>query len=164
MQEQEPKSIEVLDLAVEYKLVTVRECPAPEQMLEPVEPENIVAYWRTHIVKHPAYNADVENLFVVLVSAGLRIKGHVFVAASVPDFILTTVANVIRPAIIGAAQGLIMIHNHPSGLPTPTKADINLTGKVYRASELVEIPLVDHIIIGAHPSYTSFRRSGFLPG
>jgi DNA repair protein RadC len=163
MKEEEPSPIEALDLTAEYQLVAVRECRSPEQMLEAADPENIVAYWRTHIIRHPAYNAEVENLFVVLVGPTIRVKGHVFISACMPEFILSTPGNVIRPAIIGAAQGFIMIHNHPSGYSIPSKADVNLTGKVYRVSEVLEIPLIDHVIIGAGPNYTSFRRNGLLP-
>ena len=57
------------------------------------------------------------------------------------------------------AVNLVLIHNHPSGDPTPSKADIIVTDKILEVSELVGIPLVDHIIIG-DCCYVSFREKG----
>ena len=57
------------------------------------------------------------------------------------------------------AVNLVLIHNHPSGDPTPSKADIMVTDKILEVSELVGIPLVDHIIIG-DCCYVSFREKG----
>lgn len=55
------------------------------------------------------------------------------------------------------AVSVIMIHNHPSGDPTPSRQDILTTKKIREAGEFVGIPLSDHIIIGDH-SYVSFRE------
>jgi len=55
--------------------------------------------------------------------------------------------EVFRPAIQHAAARIILAHNHPSGDPSPSKQDIEVTERIRAAGEIVGIPLVDHIII-----------------
>jgi len=73
--------------------------------------------------------------------------------------------EVFRPAIREAAARVILAHNHPSGDPSPSKQDIEVTKTVYDAGEIIGIPLVDHIIVGNKAEcgqgyYTSLRQLG----
>ena len=54
---------------------------------------------------------------------------------------------------------LILIHNHPSGDPTPSQEDMEITARIYQAGELLGIHLLDHIVIGDQ-RYCSFRETG----
>lgn len=56
--------------------------------------------------------------------------------------------NVFKAALLCNASGIILFHNHPSGDVTPSTEDIDVTAKVYKASRIMEIPLMDHIIVG----------------
>jgi DNA repair protein RadC len=56
---------------------------------------------------------------------------------------------------------IILVHNHPSGDPTPSSADIKVTREVYEAGKLIGINLVDHIIIG-DKLYVSLREKGLF--
>ena len=58
------------------------------------------------------------------------------------------------------AVNILLVHNHPSGDPTPSRADVELTENVRVMGEKMEIPLLDHIIIGDN-RYTSFREKNF---
>ena len=74
--------------------------------------------------------------------------------------------EIFRPALIHSAFGIVVVHNHPSGDPTPSHADRQLTLRLRNAATLLGIELVDHIIIGlptneAKP-YTSFRELHFI--
>ena len=74
--------------------------------------------------------------------------------------------DVFRPAVISSAYAVIVVHNHPSGDPSPSQADHSLTRRLAEAAELLQIKLLDHIIIGA-PSesrapYFSFKEAGVL--
>lgn len=60
-----------------------------------------------------------------------------------------------------AARGLILAHNHPSGVAEPTSADIAQTGRLYSATELVDLRLFDHIIV-TRASQTSMRARGMI--
>ena len=64
-------------------------------------------------------------------------------------------------ALDAEAVHLILMHNHPSGDPTPSKDDNDLTRKLSESCKLMEIPLLDHIIIGDN-QYYSYNESGLL--
>ena len=74
--------------------------------------------------------------------------------------------DVFRPAIIFSAYAVIVVHNHPSGDPSPSQADHSLTRRLSEAAELLQIKLLDHIIIGApaegRPPYFSFKEASVL--
>ena len=67
--------------------------------------------------------------------------------------------EVFRPAIRDAANGIIVVHNHPSGDPTPSADDIQVTRDVYAAGKLLDIDLLDHLIIG-QGQWISMRERG----
>ncbi|MCU0887098.1 MAG: DNA repair protein RadC [Rubritepida sp.] len=69
--------------------------------------------------------------------------------------------EVVKRALELHATALILVHNHPSGDPTPSRADIEMTGEVKRAAELLGIALHDHLIVGRGATL-SFRREGLL--
>jgi DNA repair protein RadC len=74
--------------------------------------------------------------------------------------------EIFRPAVIASAYAVIVVHNHPSGDPSPSQADHSLTRRLAEAAELMQIKLLDHIIIGAQsnngPGYFSFKEAGVL--
>lgn len=65
--------------------------------------------------------------------------------------------EVFRPAIEHGAYAIILAHNHPSGDPTPSNADIEVTSKLKETGDLIQIPLIDHLIVGNN-GYTSLNR------
>lgn len=71
------------------------------------------------------------------------------------------IREVIKRALELGASGLIVVHNHPSGDPTPSKSDISVTQKIMEASEKLGILLHDHVII-AGSKHLSFRTQGLL--
>lgn len=70
--------------------------------------------------------------------------------------------EVFRAAISVSASAFICVHNHPSGDPSPSREDIEVTEMLYQASLTVGIDLLDHIIIG-DSTFTSLKERGFLP-
>lgn len=75
--------------------------------------------------------------------------------------------EIFRAAITHSAYAFILVHNHPSGDPSPSSADRSLTRKLKQASEHISIEMLDHIIIGApstqsEQGYFSFREMGLL--
>lgn len=69
--------------------------------------------------------------------------------------------EILRPAIVHGALGLILGHNHPSGKLDPSPEDVEFTRTVTRAGELMGIELYDHLILTGH-GYTSMRERGLL--
>ena len=74
---------------------------------------------------------------------------------------LISTRDVFIEALKGGAVYIAMVHNHPSGDPTPSYNDISCTKRIYEAGELIGIPLIDHIIIGDN-SYFSFKERDIM--
>lgn len=74
--------------------------------------------------------------------------------------------EVFRPALVYAAYAVIVVHNHPSGDPSPSQADHSLTRRLREAAELLQIRLLDHLIIGSPAEgrlpYFSFKEAAIL--
>ena len=74
--------------------------------------------------------------------------------------------EIFRPAILHAAYALIVVHNHPSGDPAPSRADHTLTQRLREAADLLQIRLLDHVIVGNNDNgrqpWFSFREAGML--
>ena len=74
--------------------------------------------------------------------------------------------EIFRPALIYSAFAVILVHNHPSGDPTPSNADHRLTRQLQQAAELLQIRLLDHVIIGTGDNgrqpYFSFGEAGLI--
>ena len=74
--------------------------------------------------------------------------------------------EIFRPAMLVSAYAVIVVHNHPSGDPSPSQSDHSLTRRLGEAAELLQIKLLDHVIIGApaegRPPYFSFKEAGIL--
>jgi len=83
------------------------------------------------------------------------------------DTILVHPREVFRSAILGGAAAIIMVHNHPSGDPTPSEADIKVTRDLVRAGQLLKINLLDHVILGRKTGerardFASLRELGYF--
>jgi DNA repair protein RadC len=67
--------------------------------------------------------------------------------------------EVVKRALELAASGIILVHNHPSGDPTPSNADIDMTRRIVEAAEKLSITVQDHIIVGrdGHASFKELR-------
>ncbi len=69
--------------------------------------------------------------------------------------------EVFRPAILHASNSVIVVHNHPSGDPTPSNDDIELTKRLAEAGKILGIELLDHVIVG-NGSYISLKERGVI--
>lgn len=102
----------------------------------------------------------------ILIALLLNVKGEVESKEiiSIGELAATNVhpREVFSPAIRKGAAGLVVVHNHPSGDPTPSNDDIIATRRLLDASRIVGIKLVDHVIVG-NGSYTSLRVEGIIP-
>jgi DNA repair protein RadC len=74
---------------------------------------------------------------------------------------LVRVGELFRDAVRVNATGMILVHNHPSGDPTPSPDDLHLTAEALAAGRLLDIDLLDHLVIG-HDAYASLRDRGVL--
>lgn len=102
-----------------------------------------------------------EQLMVVLLDTRGRHLRDVLISQGGLNSAIVHPREVLRPAIQECAAGIILMHNHPSGEPTPSAADIEMTRRVASAAELIGIRLIDHLIFG-NAVYTSFLDKGLL--
>lgn len=104
----------------------------------------------------------MKEAFVILVlNTRKRILGHNLVALGSLDTCFVSPLQVFRPAIACAAASIILAHQHPSGDPTPSEADIKVTRDLVRAGQLLKIEIADHIILG-QDRHVSLREHGYL--
>lgn len=149
----------------EFKIISLRECPCPPDILNCDQPRSAVDYWRLHVPAHPCFNPDVECLVALLLNTRMRVMGHHLVSTGLLDQILCHPREVFRAAITAAAHSIVVMHNHPSGDPSPSDADIRATRELVRAGKVVKIELLDHIIIGSlhhPPGHISLRSLGHV--
>ena len=115
-----------------------------------------------------ASGLEVEKFWVVCLNRKNHLIRHTEVTSGTANGSLVHPREVFREAIRLGASSIIAVHNHPSGDPTPSKADIEITRLLKKAAAAVEITLLDHIIIGTpandpeEQGYYSFSEAGFL--
>ncbi len=145
----------------EFKVIALRECPLPEAMQTCEQPQQVADYWKLHIATHPYFNPDCECLVVLLLNIRKRVKGHHLVTIGTMDTLLVHPREVFSVAVVMKAAAIIMVHNHPSGDPTPSEADIKVTRDLIRAGQLLKIEVLDHVIMG-NPNHCSLRELGYF--
>ena len=110
----------------------------------------------------------VEKLWVLCLNRKNRLIKRVEVTSGTATGSLVHPREVFRSAIREAATAVICVHNHPSGDPAPSSADLQVTRRLREAAVAVDIELIDHLILGtktADPAgrgYYSFREAGLL--
>jgi DNA repair protein RadC len=102
-----------------------------------------------------------EEFHVLLLNTQNEILRDLQVTRGTLDASLVHPREVFRPAIVEAAASVILVHNHPSGDPTPSAEDRAVTRQLRSAGELVGIEVLDHVVLG-EGRYVSFVEAGLL--
>jgi len=103
----------------------------------------------------------VEHFGVVLLDTKHRVLRTSVVATGTLNSTIVLPRDVFREAMLGAAAAVLAFHNHPSGDPSPSPDDVELTRRLAAAGNLMGIELVDHIVLG-DARYCSFKEAGQL--
>lgn len=107
---------------------------------------------------------DREGFWVVLLNGKNRAIGLNLVSIGALTAALVHPREVLKPAILGNAAAIILVHNHPSGDPAPSAEDIALTTRLWQAGDLMGIRVLDHIILGDDGAYRSLADDGQVGG
>lgn len=91
---------------------------------------------------------DSEHMVILLLDARSQLVEKINSYRGTVNSSVMRVAEIFRPAIIRNCPGLILCHNHPSGDPSPSAEDLEVTRQLVQAGDILDIELVDHIIIG----------------
>jgi len=106
--------------------------------------------------------ADREEFVVLLLDVKNKLLGfHVVSVGSLTSSIVHP-REVYKVAILGNAAAIILLHNHPSGDPTPSAEDLSITTRLHQIGEMLGMRVLDHIVIG-DGRYVSFVDDGYFP-
>lgn len=138
----------------------VRELGGDSPLLD--NPERIADLLRE---KNRPYS--VENFQVVMLNTRRRLMRVEDISQGTLDTLLVHPREVFKTAIGAGAAAIVLAHNHPSGDPTPSEADIKVTRDLIRAGQLLKIEVLDHIILGRTSperprDYVSLRELGYF--
>ena len=113
------------------------------------------------VVRHTARGSRRENFFVVLLDVRSRVMGLHQVSTGVVDSAPVHPREVFGPAVREAAVAVVIAHNHPSGDPSPSKQDHEVTERLRTAGALLGIDMLDHVVVGTD-RYYSFADEAFF--
>ncbi len=118
--------------------------------------EDLIAYCRAQLVEK-----TIEEFHVIFLDKKQQVMANELMGRGTVDHAPVYTREVIKRALELDATSLILVHNHPSGDPLPSKADIDMTHKIQKKAAEFGISLHDHIVIGRSKE-TSFRDTGIL--
>ena len=127
-------------------------------------PEAVTKYMAGAFDQHP----DQESFWTIILDRKNKPRGRQLITLGTQTSSLVHPREVFRTAVREGAAAIILCHNHPSGDPTPSSADIRVTRQLKEASETLGIELLDHVIIGDTHSdpngegFYSFNDNGLL--
>lgn len=105
---------------------------------------------------------DREHFVALMLDAKNRVIGLNTVSIGTLYCALVSPREVFKAAILANACAIIVAHNHPSGDPTPSPEDIEVTKRLHEAGKLLEIEVLDHIIVGENGKFASLKSLGLL--
>lgn len=105
---------------------------------------------------------SVEEFHLLALDSQSQVLRDVLVTRGLLNSSLVHPREVFRAAIVEAAAGIIVVHNHPSGDPTPSAEDRAVTRQLAEAGRLLDLPLYDHVVV-AGDRFFSFASEGLLP-
>lgn len=107
-----------------------------------------------------------EQVVVAVLDTRLRHIGTNVISVGTVSESMAHPREVLRPVITRGAHGFVLIHNHPSGDPSPSRSDEAVTRRLAEAAQLMQVHFMDHVIIGrpapGRCPYYSFREAGLL--
>ena len=125
---------------------------------EPVSSPLVAVKLLSNLMK----DLDREYCFVINLNSQLQPINFSCVSIGGLDRALVPVSNIFKSAILSNAASVIMLHNHPSGNPEPSKEDLAITKQIQEAGRLIDILLVDHIIVSSTGQFRSLREYGYI--
>jgi len=127
-------------------------------------PEKVVEFMDEAFSEDPT----VEWFFVISLNRKNRALGRTAITKGTATASLVHPREIFRPLILSGASAFICVHNHPSGDPSPSQADIRATRQLREASKAMQIEFLDHVIIGeksvdpGKQGFYSFAEAGLL--
>jgi DNA repair protein RadC len=137
-----------------YRVTLVRESSQSSMLNRITTPRNVFEIASSYLE-----GADREHFVVIMLDTKNQVIGINTVAIGVLASCPIHPREVFKPAILVNAAGVILLHNHPSGDPSPSQDDLLLTSRLREAGEVLGIQVVDHVILG-YTNYVSLKEKG----
>ena len=147
------KAVQIKCIGELSKRIATREAG---KLLDFHSPDTIAAYYMERM-RHE----EQEQMICTMLNTKNQFLGDEVISRGTVNSSLVSPRDLILAAFRHRAVYMILVHNHPSGNPEPSKDDLLFTKRVWEAGALVDIPLLDHIVIGDQ-QYFSFRQEGLL--
>lgn len=147
-------------LATDGKAILEKELSVnyPEMDRRMNRPDKIVQFARDYIRIHE--NSE-EYLYMLCLNTKLQMTSMFELSHGNVNSSILSVRETLQKALLANAVNIIVLHNHPSGDPTPSREDINVTLRLVDAGRIVGVELIDHIIVG-RPGYVSLKEKGHI--
>jgi DNA repair protein RadC len=110
------------------------------------------------LVQYEMMGLSQEHLWVLLLNTKNQVTSIQKIYQGTLNSSTVRIAELFKAAITKNAAGVILVHNHPSGDPSPSAEDIRLTRAVVEAGKLLDIEVLDHIVIGFADQFTSLKQ------
>lgn len=149
----EVKAVQLLCIAEIAKRISNMQA---KENLSFQNPDSVAAYYMERM-RH----RETEQLVLILLDAKSRMISDEVISVGILNATLISTREIFVKALKEEAAYVMILHNHPSGDPTPSRQDQLITNKIKEVSVLVDIPLIDHIVIGDN-RYISFKQKGLL--
>lgn len=120
------------------------------------EPEDVMGLMGPRLRDLP-----VEEFHLLALDSQSQVLRDVLVTRGLLNSSLVHPREVFRPAIAEAAAGVIVVHNHPSGDPTPSPEDVAVTRQLAAAGQVLDVPLYDHVVVGGD-RFVSLAAAGLV--
>jgi DNA repair protein RadC len=166
---------EVISARVEDRALVLKQLPEIEQTLQSVQlalnhmlsdrlahrpvlssDQAVLDYLRCRMAYEP-----VERFRVLFLNAANELLADEIMGVGTVSIVHAYPREIVKRCLELGATGLLLAHNHPSGNPIPSKADLDLSNRIAGAARWFDVVLHDHLVVAKH-GWTSFRRAGYL--
>lgn len=149
----EVKAVKIKCIAeLSMRMAKARKAP----LLKFCSPQSVAEYFMEEL-RHE----EKEKVLLLCLDNKAQMISQSVLSVGTANASLLSPREVFKYALRVNAVHIMVLHNHPSGDPVPSRQDMEITRRLLKTGELMEIPLIDHIIIGDN-RYTSFKESGLL--
>lgn len=142
------------------RAVLEKECSVnyPEIDRKMTSPEKVVGLAKEYLRLH---EQTEEYLYMLCMNNKLALTGVFELSHGNVNSSIVSVREMFQKALLANAVSIIVMHNHPSGDPTPSREDIKVTERMVEAGKLLGVQVLDHLIIG-RPGYVSLKDKGYI--
>lgn len=144
----------------QQRAVLEKECSVnyPEIDRKISSPESAVVLAKHYLRLH---EQTEEYLYMICMNVKLEVTGIFELSHGNVNSSIISVREMFQKALLANAVSIIVMHNHPSGDPTPSHEDIQVTKRMVDAGKIIGVQVLDHIIIG-RPGFSSLKEKGYL--